>query len=85
LSVRTLLLEVLCELNSSLLDAVGGKLEKVKHTVIHTPVEYLLAKAFLLEERWQLARGDETAALGSLRRCIDLTETHLVEYLQESE
>lgn len=56
--MRALLLEVQCELNSNLLEEVGIKLEKAKHSLINTPYEYLLAKAFLLEERWMLAKGN---------------------------
>lgn len=36
LTVRAILLEILCELNSNILDGVPSKLEKVKHTIIDT-------------------------------------------------
>lgn len=85
LTMRTILLEVLCELASNMAEEVANKLEKVKHTIIHTPIEYLLAKVFLLELRYHLSQGDEPAALKSLKKCMDLNEVHLVEYLQESE
>lgn len=85
LTMRAMLLEVLCELSSNSAEEVANKLEKVKHTVIHTPIEYLLAKVFLLELRFHLSQGDEPAALRSLKKCMDLNEVHLVEYLQESE
>lgn len=70
MQVRTLLLEIQCELNSNLLEDVGAKLEKAKHSLIHTASEFLLAKVFLLEQRWMLARGDEQAAANSLTRCL---------------
>lgn len=54
LTMRTILLEVLCELSSNMVEDVANKLEKVKHTIIHTPLEYLLAKVFLLELRFYL-------------------------------
>jgi hypothetical protein len=48
LSMRCLLLEVMCGLNSNLIEEVQEKLAKIKHAVIHTSIEYLLAKVFLL-------------------------------------
>lgn len=48
LNVRTLLLEILSELNCNILEEITAKLDKAKHIVLQTQVEYLLSKIFLL-------------------------------------
>lgn len=68
--MRGLLLEAQVELSSGQLEEVGMKLEKAKHFVVDTEAEYLLSKVFLLEEKLHLSRGEDSAALKSLKKCL---------------
>lgn len=61
------------------------KIDKLKHMLIDSPVEYLLGRVLLLESSWHSVHNDDQeAAIRSLQKCLELNEHHSVEYLRES-
>ena len=85
MNVRTLLLEILSNLTSKSSAEVTVKLTKAKHLVLQTKIEYLLSKIFLLEHKYHVVVGDPRSAFKSLKKCIELNEQHMIEFMQEEE
>ena len=84
--IRTMILEIVVLMGCKGGEEIQGKIEKLKHMLIHSEAEYLLGRVFLLEERWVLGQsGDEQSAYRSLKKCLELNEQHSIECLREDQ
>ena len=64
------MLEILSELNCNVLEEISTKIDKAKHIVLQTQVEYLLSKIFLLETKYYTLVHDTSRAIKCLKKCL---------------